>query len=211
VNAGRAGGMPSANRKIKIRISHPYTLRLSDSGALHWHGDHGDRADAQVPQRVRHDSGIAQPYQCDTSGPGQRRRKRSLRIPRVIRFSLIRDLYGPEQGYIEALDLRNSHLGRCVPSVARRLDSKLKTDIRVRLAADHPDDAPTPESRRMRVAIPDLAPAYDRQSALVPHPAQALFQATSSTYRCDAAFTDCTLGKEIATGWPFGRGRKHTP
>jgi hypothetical protein len=109
--------MPSANRKIKIRISHPYTLRLSDSGALHWHGDHGDRADAQVPQRVRHDTGIAQPYQCDTSGPGQRRRKRSLRIPRVIRFSLIRDLYGPGQGYIEALDLRNSHLGRCVPSV----------------------------------------------------------------------------------------------
>ena len=53
----------------------------------------------------------------NASLPGQTRNKRSLRIPRVIRFSLTRELYGPEQRYIEALDLRNSHLGRCVPSV----------------------------------------------------------------------------------------------
>jgi hypothetical protein len=90
---------------------------LSDSVAVHWHRHQGDRADAQVPQQILHDADIARPHECHASLPGQTRNKRSLRIPRVIRFSLTRELYGPEQRYIEALDLRNSHLGRCVPSV----------------------------------------------------------------------------------------------
>jgi P27 family predicted phage terminase small subunit len=70
----------------------------------------------KILQRVPHDAGIAQPPQCLAS-PGQGRNKRSLRIPRVIWLSLTRELYGPKKGYIKALDLRNSHLGRCVPSV----------------------------------------------------------------------------------------------
>jgi hypothetical protein len=97
-DAGRAGGMPSA------------TSRNTDQSSVHLRG---------------------YPIQSHTAAsmpclpPGQRRNKGSLRIPRVIRFSLTRELYGPEQGYIKALDLLNSHLGRCVPSVARRLHSKL--------------------------------------------------------------------------------------
>src|ERR1700733_3625317 len=85
----------------EIRISHLYTFRVSDSVAVHWHRHEGDRADAQVPQRILYDADTAQPHQCHASLPGQTRNKRSLRIPRVIRFSLTRELYGPEQRYIE--------------------------------------------------------------------------------------------------------------
>jgi hypothetical protein len=112
-NASRAGGMPRA------------TSRNTDQSSVHLRAIRFSRRTLASPPRrssrcaSSSASSARRRHRAVASMPrlGQRRNKRSLRIPRVIRFSLTRELYGPEEGYIEALDLSNSHLGRCVPSV----------------------------------------------------------------------------------------------